>query len=140
MFKIAIFSWKIIMKKNLKILLIWAKLRWEEGYRPKWRPSGAKGLALRDGALAMAAVRIPMTHARFLIECGADPSVHQWLPVRMAAANGDLALLIWLLDQSVPSDYALEDALNWAAGKDRPDAIRLLQHAITSRVNKPLHP
>lgn len=121
------------MKTLFKVLRIWIMLRWEEGWRPRWRPSGANGLSLLDGALAMAAVRVPMQDVRFLIACGADPSVHKWLPMRMAAANGDVELLAWLQGLSEPSDYAFEDALNWATGKGQLDVVYLLKNEIAKR-------
>jgi len=80
----------------------------------------------------MAAVRIPMKHVRFLIENGADSSVKNWLPFRMAAANGDLTMLSWLLQQSEPSAYALKDAINWAKGKGQAEAVGLLHNLIGS--------
>lgn len=123
------------MKNYVKVLRLWILLRWEEGRRPRWSPSGAKGLSLVDGALAMAAVRVPMQDVRFLIACGADPSVHKWLPMRMAAANGDVELIAWLRELSEPSDYALEDALNWAKGKGQLETITLLENEISRRLN-----
>lgn len=114
-------------------------LRLEEGHCPKWRASGSKGHSIRDGALAMAAVRMPMKHVRFLIENGADSSVKNWLPFRMAAANGDLTLLSWLLRQSKPSAYALKDAMEWAKGKGQAEAVGLLHDLISSAEKNNLH-
>lgn len=115
------------MTKMLKITLIWVQLRLAEGHRPKWRPSSSQGLSLRDGALAMAAVRIPMKHVEFLIESGANPSTHNWLAFRMAAANGDLEMLSRLTQNSAPSAYAVQDAMNWAHGKNHPAAVEFLR-------------
>ena len=121
------------IKNTTKIAWIWLVLRFEEGFRSASRPSSSKGLNLRDGALAMAAVRIPMCHVRFLIEFGANPAVHDSLALRMAAANGDIDMLRWLIELSEPSDYALEDAFNWASGKQRTLAATLLKNMMYAR-------
>lgn len=116
------------MKNSFKITWLWFRLRLGEGFLPKWRVSGSKGRSIRDGALAMAVVRVPMENARFLIENGADSSVENWLPFRMAAANGDVPMLSWLLEISKPSAYALSDAMAWARGKDQKEAARFLEN------------
>lgn len=80
----------------------------------------------------MAAVRTPMNHVRFLIESGADISVHQWLPLRMAAASGDVDLISYMLTLGTPSKYAIEDAINWARGNKQFETLHLLQNVQTS--------
>ena len=117
-----------MLGKKFKVFWIWASLRFEEGRHRSWRSSNAKGLSLIDGALTMAVVRIPMKNVRFLIEAGANPAVHNHLPFRMAAAEGDVSTMAWLMELSTPSEYAFEDALRWANGKQKPEAARFLQN------------
>lgn len=104
---------------ELRVEWVWRSAKLVESWLRPCSPSLSIGLNRLDGALAMTSRNLHFKPVRFLIEMGADPSVHWWLPMRMVSAAGDVKLLRHLLDLSPPTPEAIEDARFYAEYEHR---------------------
>lgn len=85
-----------------------------------------RALAATSWWLAMEGSASIDRRLRHLIELGADPSVQNWLPVRMAACAGRADTVVWLAQRCVPSQFAIDDARDWAKRNNHAAALAAL--------------
>ena len=111
--------------EKLLIQIMWIHWRLQEIFGRHVNPA-SRQKNLLDGLLTMASIRLKIDIFAKLIKLGANPTVENWLPFRMAACAGLTTSMQWLYDLSPPNDHALSDAKAWATNNGHDAACKLI--------------
>lgn len=115
---------------KFEIQIFWARERFIELWSRNVAPA-SKGLAVLDATMAMAAARRNMPVVKRMVALGANPLAKDFLAYRMAAAAGDLDAMRLIEAIAFPTEYAFNDALDWARANDRGEAVNHIKSLLS---------